>query len=103
MRKRWAVTVVSAFVLVALAACAGWAGKRKKEEKVTIGQVPAAVKATILREAKGAKIEEIEKETKKGKTVYEAEFVVDGKEIEIKVAPDGKLLSREVEEDDDDD
>ncbi len=103
MRKRWAVTVVSAFVLVALAARVGWAGKRKKEEKVTIDQVPAAVKATILKEAKGAKIKEIEKETKKGKTIYEAEFVVDGKEIEIKVAADGKLLSREVEDDDDDD
>jgi len=72
------------------------------EEEVTIKQVPAAVRATILKEAKGAKIEEIEKETRKGKTVYEAEFVVGGKEIEIRVDSTGKLLSREVEDDDDD-
>jgi uncharacterized membrane protein YkoI len=72
------------------------------EEEVSIDQVPAAVKATILREAKGAAIKEIEKETKNGKTVYEAEFVVGGKEIEIKVSADGTLLKREVEDDDDD-
>ncbi|NQT87413.1 PepSY-like domain-containing protein [bacterium] len=69
------------------------------EEAVSIDQVPAAVKATILKEAAGAKIEEIEKETKGGKTVYEAEFVVGGKEVEIEVAPDGKLLKREVDDD----
>jgi len=73
------------------------------EEEVSIDQVPAAVKATILREAKGAAIKEIEKETKDGKTVYEAEFVAGGKEIEIKVSADGTLLKREVEDDDDDD
>jgi len=69
------------------------------EENVSLDQVPAAVKATILKEAAGAKIKEIEKETKGGKTVYEAEFVVGGKEVEIEVAPDGKLLKREVDDD----
>jgi len=73
------------------------------EAKVSIDQVPAAVKATILKEAQGAKIKEIEKETKNGRTVYEAEFVADGKEVEIQVAPDGKLLKRQVGDDDDDD
>jgi len=73
------------------------------EENISIDQVPDAVKATILAEAKGAQIKEIERESKKGKTVYEAEWVVDGQEIEIKVAPDGTLLKREVEQEDDDD
>ena len=46
--------------------------------------------------------EQIEKETKGERTVFEAEFVKDGKEIEIKVAPDGTLLKRKVEREDDD-
>jgi len=108
--------VFAAALLFALAATASAdeGGKCEKEKRVTLDQVPAAVKATILKEAKGAKIKELEKEVKKGKVVYEAEFIADGKEIEIKVAPDGKLLEREVEdeehrekegrhEDDDDD
>ena len=73
------------------------------EEEVTLDQVPAAVKATILKEAAGAKIREIERETKDGKTVYEAEFLVDGKEVEVKIAPDGTLLGRHPEEQGDDD
>ena len=73
------------------------------DEEVTIEQVPGAVKATILKEAAGAKITEIERETRGGKVVYEAEFVKDGKEIEITVAADGTLLSRQVDDDDDED
>jgi uncharacterized membrane protein YkoI len=76
-----------------------------QEEEVTFDQVPAAVKTTILRESAGAEITEIERETRNGKTVYEAEFLRDGKEIEIQIAPDGTVLGREVEgpEDDEDD
>ena len=76
------------------------------EQKLTLGQVPAAVKATILKEAGNNKLKEIELETEDGKKVYEAEWVVGGKKTEIKVAPDGKLLKKEVEsadKDDDDD
>lgn len=73
------------------------------EQEISLDQVPAAVKATILAEAKGAQIKEVERETKSGKTVYEAEWVEDGKEIEVKVAADGTLLKKEIEEEDDDD
>jgi len=78
-----------------------WAGNADEEE-VTLEQVPAAVKETILKEAAGAEITEIERETKNGKTVYEAEFLRDGREIEIKVGPDGTLLGREIEHEGDD-
>jgi hypothetical protein len=79
------------------------AGK-KTEKDVTIDQVPAAVKATILKEAGSNTIEEIEEVSKDGKVVYyEAEWKTGGKEIEIKVDPKGKLLSKEIEDDDDDD
>jgi len=72
------------------------------EKEVTIDQVPDAVRETILREAAGNTIEEIEEETENGVVTYEAEWHEDGKEIEIKVAADGTLLEREVEDDDDD-
>lgn len=101
MKRKATVTIIALgfaamLTLVARAAPEG-------EEEVTLDQVPAAVKATILKEAAGGKITEIERETKKGKTIYEAEFILDGDEIEIKVAPDGTLLSREVEHEGDDD
>jgi uncharacterized membrane protein YkoI len=73
------------------------------EEDLTMDQVPAAVKATIQAEAKGATIKEIERETENGQTVYEAEWVEGGQEVEIKIAPDGKLLKRKVEQEDEDD
>jgi uncharacterized membrane protein YkoI len=73
------------------------------EEEISLDQVPAAVKATILAEAKGAPIKEVERETEDGKTVYEAEWNVGEMEVEIKVAPDGTLLKKEIEEEDDDD
>lgn len=67
------------------------------EQAVSIDQVPAAVKATILAEAKDAPIKKIEQETKNGQTAYEAEWIANGQEIEIKVGSDGKVLKRETE------
>lgn len=87
--------------VVGVLALAAWAGDADEQE-VTLDQVPAAVKATILEEAAGAEITEIERETKDGKTTYEAEFMRDGREIEIEVGADGTLLGREVEDEDDD-
>ncbi len=71
------------------------------EQRVSLDQLPPAVKATILAEAKGAQIKEIERETTRNGAVYEAEWVENGHDVEIKVAPDGKLLKREVEQEDD--
>jgi len=74
------------------------------DKEVTLEQVPAAVRAAIRKEAgQGTVIKEIEAETKNGKTVYEAEFVKDGREVEVTVAADGTVLSREIDDDDDDD
>jgi hypothetical protein len=76
-----------------------------EEERIQWKDVPPAVQKTITNHAGGGKIEEIEKETKTQKvrilhfdgnkivTVYEAEVEKpDGKEIEIKVGEDGKLI-----------
>lgn len=72
----------------------------EKEEKVQWSDLPAAVQETITENTHNGKIKEIEKETKtkNGKlvTVYEVEVKKsDGKEIEIKVGDDGKLIKIE--------
>ena len=90
------MAVIGTVTLVALAA-------DEHEEEVTLDQLPAAVKATILKEAAGGKITEIEREIKNGETVYEAEFLLDGKEIELTVAANGTLLGRETDDEGDDD
>jgi len=77
--------------------------KQEREREVSLDQVPAAVRKTVIREAGGNSIDEIEVNTRGKRTFYEAEWHAGGKEIEIKVAPNGKVLSREVEDDDDDD
>ena len=74
----------------------------EEEERVTMDQVPAAAKATIERETKGATIKELTKETEGGKLVYGAEIVRDGKESEIHVAADGTVTKREAGEHEED-
>ncbi len=85
--------LVGLFAMVALVGGAA----DEQEEAVTLDQVPDPVKATILTESAGGRITEIERETRNGNVVYEAEFVRDGQEIEIRIAPDGTVLGREVE------
>ena len=84
-------------------ACGAKGAQKCEEVEVTIDQVPAAVKKTILSQAGKNKIEEIEKKTKNGKVTYEAEWTEGEMEVEITVAPDGKLLKTEKEPKDDDD
>jgi uncharacterized membrane protein YkoI len=96
-------TVATVFgLLVAGTFALGSFADEGQEVKLTLEQVPPAVRATIEREAAGARITEIELETRNGNSVYEAEFIQDGHEVEIRIAPDGTLLGRETEDPDDD-
>lgn len=70
------------------------------EEMISLDEAPEAVQATILKEAKGTKVDELEKKLKKGKIIYAAEFLFDGKLVELWVDPDGKVVSKEVGEPD---
>jgi len=74
----------------------------KDEVKVKLEDCPKAVQETIKKEVGSGTIEEIEKKTKDGKTVYEADATIDGKKYEIKVAEDGTLISKELDDDKDD-
>jgi uncharacterized membrane protein YkoI len=72
-----------------------------EKQQVSIDQVPAAVRATILKEAGSGKIEKIVLENEDGRTIYEAEVIMDGKEFDVKVAADG-TLGKEVEDEEND-
>ena len=69
-----------------------------KEVRVSLSQVPKAARRVILREAGEHKIREVERIV-----AYEAEWVVDGKEVEVVVSAEGELLGRKTERADDDD
>src|SRR4051812_45792382 len=64
-----------------------------EHQSVTMAELPAAAQKTLKREAKGGKIEELRKETRKdGMVVYEAEVVKNGKGNDIEVSADGKVI-----------
>jgi len=68
--------------------------KAANEQKVSIDKVPAAAKATILKEVGNGTINKIEQDTKDGKTIYETDATIAGKKVEFKVAADGTLLGK---------
>lgn len=61
---------------------------------ITFEELPAPVQTTVRKEVGAGKISDIERDAKRGQTVYEIEFVDGGTKYEIEVAPDGKLLDR---------
>lgn len=73
------------------------------DTEVSLADVPEAVLNTIQDHAGDGEIAEVEKETKDGKIVYEAEVVVDGEEMDIMVSETGEYLGTEMEEEDDED
>jgi len=99
MLKRWAIAGMLGLALVGCNAMKK--ADEEKEEgnavKVAIEQVPAAVRATLQQEAPGVAITTVDKEEEDGKVTYEADAMIGGQNYEIKVAPDGKLISKKVD------
>lgn len=67
------------------------------DEDLKLTELPAPVRTTVQREVKQGAITDIEKDQENGNVVYEVEFTDAGKNWEIDVAPDGKLLQRHVD------
>jgi uncharacterized membrane protein YkoI len=63
-------------------------------KQIGIDDVPKAVKETMLKEAGGNTIKDVEVITEGNKTIYEAEWMENGKEIDLKVSPDGKVITK---------
>jgi hypothetical protein len=94
-----AMTLAAALSLSGLVVSAVDAGDKapRTEQKMSLDQVPAPVRATLEKEAKGGSIGDValEKDAK-GKTYYEAEIhTPKGKDRYVHVAADGKVLKRE--------
>ncbi|HUI06818.1 MAG TPA: PepSY-like domain-containing protein [Verrucomicrobiae bacterium] len=64
-------------------------------QKVRLADLPTPVRATIDKEFPGARIDRIEKEKERGKIVYDVEANWKGKHVEMDVAGDGTVLTRE--------
>ncbi len=56
--------------------------------------LPNAVRATIEKEARGATIEDVEREDEGGKVIYEVELERDNVEWKLKIDESGKVIQR---------
>ncbi len=74
----------------------------EKDVTVKIEDCPKAVRETIKKTVGDGKIEEIVKETETGVTLYEVDATIDGKDYELKIAEDGKLVAKKLEQEDHD-
>lgn len=77
------------------------AEEEQGEVKTPFDQVPANVRDTLTQQANGAKIDSVDKETDNGKLVYEADVILNGKNWEIKVGEDGKVVSKKLDTEED--
>jgi uncharacterized membrane protein YkoI len=62
-----------------------------RDKKVTRMNLPAAVKATVDAESKGATVKGISSEKENGKTVYELETLVNGRTRDLMIDAAGKV------------
>jgi hypothetical protein len=64
------------------------------EVKVKVEETPAAVQKTIREELVGAELEDIAKEQRDGKTIYETDIIKNGKKWEVVIGEDGRIISK---------
>ena len=92
---KWLVAAALAVPVVTVNA---YADEKNEEnhphQTVKMADLPAAVKATVQKEAKGKTIESIKKETENGKTTYEVELVSGGKGQDLEISEAGKVVER---------
>lgn len=85
--------------LAAVVAIGAGVSRGEDEEEISLKDCPPKVQRTLKREATGGKLVEVEVEKEHGKTIYEAEVILDGKEYEVEVLPNGILLSKVLDDD----
>ncbi|HET6202919.1 MAG TPA: PepSY domain-containing protein [Planctomycetota bacterium] len=73
------------------------------DQEIALADVPANVKEAAIGAVPGLVLTEAEIEVEDGVTVYSLEGTADGKEYEVEVASDGRVLEVEAEDDEDDD
>jgi len=66
----------------------------EEDKQIPLIDCPFAVQKTLRRESFGARIETVEEESVYGRTNYEADVLIEGRQYEIKVTSDGALISK---------
>ncbi|MBN2492031.1 MAG: hypothetical protein JXQ29_14385 [Planctomycetes bacterium] len=97
MARVWVWLFVAACSIPVFAVGAVPARAQEGEKKVSIDQVPPAVKAAILKAVGSGRLVDIGHFTDGKKSLYEIEMVVDGKEYDVLFAADGTELRRTFE------
>ena len=101
MRKGWIWVLASTLVVAGCNNMHKMSANGEEDEgdevKVKFDDCPAPVKATLAKESNNATINTVDKEMKDGKTIYEADAMVNGQNWEIKVAEDGTLVTKKVD------
>jgi hypothetical protein len=92
--RRGFVLVSCGLAATGLVAGPAWSseGRESSSKEVRLEQVPEPARRALLGHAGENRIRELEEKVVDGKTVYEIELLVDGKETEVVVAPDGELV-----------
>lgn len=93
MTNRFRIKLIILFSLCSLCAFVALA----QEQKVALKDLPPAVRATVQEQSKGAQIGELVKEIADGKTLYRVELKSGGREKEILIDADGKVVEIEEE------
>ncbi len=97
----WCRVLVSAGIIVVVTGLFGCSALRKPAQDeapaqaVSLAEVPPAARATIERLTAGGQIRELEKAQEDGRTVYDVEATVGGRDVEYDVAADGTVLTSE--------
>ena len=95
--KTLAMIPLVLFVLLAGSCTAPTSERETDEVRVSLDEAPPEVKATLVREAQCAKLDHIDRERVNGTELFEADVVIDGKNFEIRVKPDGSLISKKLD------
>ncbi|MHC4206576.1 MAG: PepSY domain-containing protein [Planctomycetota bacterium] len=93
---------VFSLVLICGLGCATFDDMFDKENEVPLSEVPAEALEAAQGAVDGVTITEAEMEKEDGETVYVFEGEANGKEYEIEVTPEGKVLEVEEEGDEED-
>ena len=98
--SRSIVTFLMAAGLTALAAAcasnkAGTEGKEDAVARISLAEMTAPARAAVEKLTVGGKVEKIDRETEKGKEIYDVEATVNGKHMEYAIAADGSVVGTE--------
>lgn len=70
-------------------------GERDSEQRIATDKAPRAVQAAVRQVAGSNRVDQLTRETEDGKTIYEAQFLVNGMEQCATIAENGDIIGQE--------